>query len=201
MIKLYNVPISGNCHKIRLLLSFLALPYQLQNIDLTRGEQKSDNFLKLNPFGQVPVLDDAGVVIRDSQAILVYLAKQYTAIEWYPEGAEALAQINSWLATAANEITYGPARLRAHHKFGRHIEIKHATETTNHVLDVINSQLSHKHWLVGEHVTIADIAIYPYLALAHEGLISLKPYPSVLNWLKRFESLPGYISMPGIHTQ
>jgi glutathione S-transferase len=77
MITLYDAPPSGNCHKVRLLLSLLALPYQTQPVDLRGGEQRRPDSLQRNPFGQVPVLDDDGLIVRDSQAILVYLAKRY----------------------------------------------------------------------------------------------------------------------------
>ena len=93
MITLYDMSLSGNCHKIRLLLSFLALPYQTQAVDLRGGEQRSPAYLQRNPFGQVPVLDDDGLIIRDSQAILVYLAKRYGGEQWWPDDAYPLAQI------------------------------------------------------------------------------------------------------------
>ncbi|MGR8942370.1 MAG: glutathione S-transferase family protein, partial [Gammaproteobacteria bacterium] len=101
MITLYDVPPSGNCHKVRLLLSFLALPYQTRPVNLVDGEQHSPDYLRVNPFGQVPVLDDDGLTVRDSQAILVYLAKRYGGEKWWPEDAFRLAQIAAWLSTAA----------------------------------------------------------------------------------------------------
>jgi glutathione S-transferase len=123
MITLYDMPLSGNCHKVRLLLSLLALAYQTRPVDLLGGEQRSSDYLQLNPFGQVPVLDDDGLTIRDSQAILVYLAKRYGDEQWWPDDAYRLAQIVAWLSIAANEIFHGPALLRVHHKFGRDIDI------------------------------------------------------------------------------
>lgn len=77
MITLYEFALSGNCHKIRLMLSLLGLDYQSMAVNSSKQQQKSADFLAMNPFGQVPVLTDEDVIVRDSQAILVYLAKKY----------------------------------------------------------------------------------------------------------------------------
>tara|TARA_A100001391_G_scaffold184706_1_gene152782 strand:- start:72 stop:674 length:603 start_codon:yes stop_codon:yes gene_type:complete len=199
MMILYNISISGNCHKVRLMLAFLGLEYQTHNLDLGASEQTSDDYLRLNLFGQAPVIDDNGVVIRDSQAILVYLAKKYGEDRFWSNDPAELAQITSWLSTAANEMQNGPARLRVHHKLGRPIDIKHATDITTKLLNIINGHLADKKWLVADKLSIADIAIYPYLALAHEGQIDISPYQNITEWLARFEALPDYVSMPGIN--
>ena len=195
MITLYDMPLSGNCHKVRLLLSFLALPYQM--IYLAGGELRSPEYLQRNPFGQVPVLDDAGLIIRDSQAILVYLAKRYGE-PWWPDDAYRLAQIASWLSTAANEIANGQALLRVHHKFGRNIDINRAQQITAKVLDIVNRQLASRDWLVGDSVSLADLAIYPYLALAPEGGIDIGAYANIVAWFQRIRAFPGYVPMSGM---
>lgn len=200
MITLYNIPVSGNCHKVRLLLSFIDLNYDIYDVDITASEQHSSDYLALNPFGQTPVLVDGEHIIRDSQAILVYLAKNYGGDRWWPKDAIHLARITEWLSTAANEITYGPARLRAHYKFGRSIEMETAKTLTNKVLHIINQHLAQREWLVNQQPSIADIAIYPYLALASEGHVELNGFPHILSWLNRFEMLPGFETMPGIST-
>ena len=91
MITLYEFALSGNCHKIRLMLSLLGLDYQSVAVNGSEQQQKSAEFLAMNPFGQVPVLKDDNVVIRDSQAILFYLAKKYGNGQWLPNDAAALA--------------------------------------------------------------------------------------------------------------
>lgn len=199
MMILYNISISGNCHKVRLMLAFLGLEYQMHNLDLGASEQTSDDYLRLNPFGQAPVIDDNGVVIRDSQAILVYLAKKYGEDRFWSNDPVELAQITSWLSTAANEMQNGPVRLRVYHKLGRPIDIKHATGITTKLLNIINGHLADKKWLVADKLSIADIAIYPYLALVHEGQIDISPYQNITEWLARFEALPDYVSMSGIN--
>ena len=198
---LYNIPLSGNCHKVRLMLRFIGLDYQIYDLDLGTTEQLSEDFLKLNPFGQAPVINDQGVLVRDSQAILVYLAEKYGGEQWWSEDPILLAEIISWLSTAANELQNGPARLRLHHKMGRPIDVKHATDTTTKLLNIIDRHLANRQWLVADKLSIADIAIYPYLALAHEGQVNLSHYQNISAWLARFESLPDYVSMPGINLQ
>lgn len=198
MITLYDAPLSGNCHKVRMLRSFLSLPYQLRPVDLAGGEQRSAEYLQLNPFSQVPVLDDGGLIIRDSQAILVYLAKRYGGEAWWPDEPYRLAQITAWLSTAANEIFHGPALLRVHHKFGRAIDVAKARQTADKVLGIVDSHLESHDWLVGERVSIADLAIYPYLALAPEGGIEIGAYPNIVTWFQRLRAMPGYVGMPGM---
>lgn len=198
MITLYDMALSGNCHKVRLLLSLLALPYRTQPVDLLGGEQRGREHLQRNPFGQVPVLDDDGLIVRDSQAILVYLAKRYGGEKWWPDDAYPLAQIAAWLSTAANEIFYGPALLRVHHKFGRSIDTAKSQQIAEKVLDIIDRHLQNQDWLVGDSVSIADIAVYPYLALAPEGGLDIAAYPNIIAWFQRLRALPGYVAMPGM---
>lgn len=196
MITLYNMPLSGNCHKVRLFLSFLALPYQ--TVNLASGEQHSPDHLQRNPFGQAPVMVDDGLIIRDSQAILVYLAKRYGGEQWWPDDACRLGQIAAWLSTAANEIANGPALLRVHHKFGRDIDVARAQQISTKVLGIIDHHLESRDWLASDTVAIADIAAYPYLALAPEGGIDIAAYPNIVAWFQRIRALPGYIPMPGM---
>jgi len=198
MITLYDMTLSGNCHKVRLLLSLLALPYQTQPVNLVSGEQRSPDYLQRNPFAQVPVLNDNGQIIRDSQAILVYLAKRYGGEQWWPDDAYRLAQITAWLSTATNEIANGPALLRVHHKFGRAIDTPKAQQTAEKVLGIIDRHLESRDWLAGDKVSIADIAVYPYLALAPEGDIDIGTYTNIVAWFQRIRTLPGYVPMPGM---
>lgn len=198
MITLYDVGLSGNCHKVRLLLNLLDLPHQLRPLDLAAGEQRSPDYLALNPFGKVPVLVDGEVTLRDSQAILVYLAKRYGGVDWWPEDAGQLGQIVAWLSTAANEIAQGPNSLRLHQKFGRAINLENARSTSDATLHIIETHLAERTWLVGETVSIADIAIYPYLALAPEGGVDLTEYPNIRRWFADIRKQPGYVGMPGM---
>ncbi|NOS89918.1 MAG: glutathione S-transferase family protein [Methylococcaceae bacterium] len=198
MITLYEFALSGNCHKVRLMLSLLNLDYQSVAVNGKERQQKTPAFLALNPFGQVPVLADGKTVVRDSHAILVYLAKKYGADHWLPSDAENLAAVSSWLMTAANEVANGPNRLRLYYKFGRAINLKDAELCTSNLLAILNTHLSTTPWLATEQITIADLAVYPYIALAPEGNIDLALYPAIISWRQRIQSLPAYVDMPGI---
>lgn len=198
MIELYEFPLSGNSHKARLMLSLLGLQYQSHVVNGAAREQKTEAFLALNPFGQVPVLKDGDVVVRDSQAILVYLARAYGAEHWLPTEASQMAAVAGWLSTAANEVSRGPGDLRAHFLLGRDINVENARAVTGNLLAILDTRLKQNLWLATENVTIADIAVYPYIALAHQGKTDLAAFPAISQWMQRIEKLPGYVAMPGI---
>jgi len=195
-MELFEIAPSGNCHKIRLFLSLLQIPYQSVMVDVANLQQKSEPFLKMNPFGQLPVLKDGETVVWDSQAILVYLARQYAAPSWLPLDAAGMSRVMEWMSTAANEVAHGPSTLRVHYKFGRAIAMEDAIQVTTTVMQILERHLETRDWLAAEHITIADIAVYPYIALAPEGKVDLTPYPSVCLWLGRIQALPNYIGMP-----
>ncbi|MGR8999748.1 MAG: glutathione S-transferase family protein [Gammaproteobacteria bacterium] len=198
MMTLYEFALSGNCHKIRLMLSLLGLDYRSVIVNGSERQQKSVDFLSMNPFGQVPVLTDDDVIVRDSQAILVYLARKYGNEQWLPSEATALAEVATWLSTAANEVSMGPNRLRLHYKFGRAINSEESRQTAINLLNILQGRLEKYEWLATDHLTIADIAIYPYIALAPEGRLDLESYPAVTGWVSRIQALPGYVGMPGM---
>jgi len=198
MMKLHEVALSGNCHKVRLLLSMLGLSYESVAVDLAAGEHHTPAYLALNPFGEVPTLVDGDVAIRDSQAILVYLASCYGGERWWPQDPVRLAGIVGWLSTAANEIAAGPNSLRLHHKWGRSIDVSRAETITRRTLNVIERTLENNRWIAGDDASIADLAVYPYLALSPEGGVELAPYPHILRWFGDIRLLEGYVSMPGM---
>lgn len=195
MMKLYDTAVSGNCHKVRLMLSILGLAYDTIPINLAEREQKTPAYLAVNPAGKVPALDDDGHAIWDSQAILVYLARKYGSTDWYPEDAEGMGAVQSWLAFAASEMFNGPAIARAQVIFNRAGD-KEATRTLAvAALAVIESALKTSDWLACGHPTIADIAVYPYAAMVWQGEVDMSPYPAMNAWIKRVEALPGYVGM------
>ena len=197
MIKLYGHEISGNSYKARLMLSLINLEYEWIGVDLMGGEHKSPEYLAMNPFGQVPLLVDGETQLADAQAILVYLARQYGGEQWLPLDALPMAQVIRWLSTAAGEVRQGPENARLYYLFGAetNINIERATQKAEFILTQLDRHLSTRTWLEFEHPTIADAAIYPYIALARDGKIELDAYPNVLNWIDRVKQLSGYIPM------
>jgi glutathione S-transferase len=200
MIKLYGHEISGNSYKARLMLSLLNLDYEWVRVDLMKGEHKSAAYLAVNPFGQVPLLVDGEIQLADAQAILVYLARRYGGDQWLPLDALPLARVIRWLSTAAGEVRQGPENARLYHLFGAgtNINIERATQKANFILSQLDRRLQTHSWLEFEHPTIADVAVFPYVALARDGKIDLDAYPNVLVWIDRVKQLPGYIPMVGL---
>lgn len=195
MIKLYDFPLSGHAHRVRLMLSLLGLEHELIHVDLANGEQRKDDFLALNPFGVVPVLVDGDVVLRESTAILVYLASRY-APDWLPTEPAQLAQVQAWLATANKDVVTGPGAARLVTVFGANFDQPALIEKSHALLAIIDKHLADRDWLAVERVSVADIAAYSYIAHAPEGHVSLDAYANVRRWLAAIEALPGFVGMP-----
>lgn len=197
-MKLYDMELSGNCYKVRLLLSLLDVDYEQVAVDLLNGEQKSAEYLAISPKGQVPALDDGGTVINDSQAILVYLAQKLKAEQYWPADAATQAQISYWLFTTANEIAHGPCAARLVKLFGADIDYDSAKARAYAVFDLMEAHLAEREFLVGSRATLADIAAFPYIALSGDGGLSLADYPNIGRWLARIKALPNFVGMPGV---
>lgn len=195
---LYDLDLSGNCYKIRLFAALAGVELKREVVDVPGGAHKRSPFIDLNPWGQVPVLTDGKLVLRDSQAILVYLARQYGGHQWWPDAAAHQGEIMQWLSTAANEIHHGPNVARLVEKFGYPLDKARALEVSARVLSLIDQHLTEHAWLALGRPTIADCAVFPYIAVGWEGGVSLEPYPAIRGWIDRIKALPGYIAMPGI---
>jgi glutathione S-transferase len=191
-MKLYHHPLSGNAHRARLFLSLLALPHELVEVDLMAGAQKRPEFLALNPFGQVPVLEDDGVVIPDSVAILIYLAKKQGG-GWLPEDPQGAAAVQRWLSVATGDLAFGPAAARLITLLGAKLNPDEVITRAHTLLTRLEAHLEGRDWLVGTRPTIADVALYSYLSSAPEGNVDLTAYRHVKAFLARIEGLPGFV--------
>ena len=192
-MKLYHHPLSGHAHRARLFLSLVDAPHELIEVDLKAGAHKTPAFLAMNPFGQVPVLDDDGVIVSDSNAILVYVAKRLGRSDWLPEDPRAAAAVQRWLSVAAGELAYGPAAARLITVFGAKFSPEEVIGRAHTLLGRIEAHLDGRDWLAAERPTIADVAVYSYLARAPEGNVDLSGYPRVEAFLRRVEGLPGLV--------
>lgn len=202
MLKLHGLDVSGNTYKAQLLMSFLQLDYQFIAVDIKNQQQKQPDFLNLNPRGEFPVLQAEGINIWDSQAILIYLAKKYgpqnTYNPWYPDNSLAMSQISQWLCVANNEIAQSLAKARAVIKFNHPGDLHVLHQQGTELLRWLNEHLSARHWIATEQISIADIACYPYIALAEEGHIPLHKYTAIHEWFERIQSMASYTAMPGL---
>ncbi|MGE8129697.1 glutathione S-transferase family protein [Methylobacterium sp. NPDC080182] len=192
-MKLYHHPLSGHAHRARLFLSLVEAPHELIEVDLKAGGHKTPAFLAMNPFGQVPVLDDDGVIVSDSNAILVYVAKRLGRSDWLPEDPRAAAAVQRWLSVAAGELAYGPAAARLITVFGATFNPEEVIARAHTLLGRLEAHLDGRDWLAAEQPTVADVAVYSYLARAPEGNVDLSGYPRVEAFLRRIEGLPGFV--------
>ena len=206
MITLYDYELSVNCYKQRLLMSILGVEYTAVPVDFYPGwEHKSAEFAKINPLGHIPVIDDDGFVLRDAHAILVYLASRYDPDRrWYPvDDPERLGETAQWMLFAEG-TTNTASSARLHDNLGYDFDIDAVRAGAHRLFRVMDEHLWFREregldWVVsGEHPTIADLALFPDVALSEEGGISRLDYPALRRWTDRVRRIPGFITMPGV---
>ena len=198
-LKLYEFELSGNSYKVRLFLSLLGVPFTAERVDLFQGAGQQPGYLAISAMGQVPALVDGDAALRDSQAILFYLARTRGNGRWLADDPLGQARTIAWLSFAANELANGPAALRVAARFKLPVNVERATAVTQRAFRLMQSTLDRQPWLMpGEHPSIADVACFPYTALAHEGNVSLADYPALAAWCDRIRALPGFVAMEGI---
>lgn len=194
--RLHWSPLSGHAHRAELFLNLLGLPFERVEVELRARAHKQPAFLTMNAFGQVPVLEDGGATIADSNAILVHLALSYDpARRWLPEFPQAAAEVQRWLSAAAGPLANGPMRARLVGLFGAPYDLAQAQTVAAGLFEVMERRLANTTWLADDTTTIADLAMYTYTAHAPEGHITLDPWPAIRTWLARIEALPGFVPM------
>ena len=197
-MKIYGDIRSGNCYKLKLLLELLGRPYRWEALDVLSGVTQSPNFLALNPNGKIPLLRlDDGRVLAESNAILHFLAE---GSDFLPTDRWDHAQVLQWLFF--EQYSHEPyiAVARFIRSFlglpeARRAEYESKQAGGYRALAVMDQHLARQEWLVGDGCSIADIALYAYTHVAHEGGFELAGYPSVRAWLDRIAALPGYVPM------
>ncbi len=206
MIRLFDFDLSGNCYKVRLLLAFLGLEYEKTNIDYYPGRQhRTDAFLRINPLGQLPVIEDGDYRLRDAQAILVYLAHKYDhGGNWYPtDNPDLIGEISQWLAFA-DQLTTTASAARLESAMFFELDGDAARAGAHKLFRILDAHLWFREdagadWICSaDEPTIADIACFPYVALSEEGGVSREDYPAIRRWLDRVKRIPGFCVMPGV---
>jgi glutathione S-transferase len=198
MIKLYDFELSGSCYKVRLLLNILKVSCECIPVDFVGKEHKTERFLKLNPLGEIPVMEDGDVRLRDAQSILVYVARNYDRSNtWFPDAPESMGRIMQWLSFGGNELM-ASAGARLVKMLSYPLDLPALQARAIGAFRVLDAHLSDRDFLELGHPTIGDIACFPHVAMAGEGGIELKPYPNIRRWVDRIKQIPGFIPMPGI---
>ncbi len=197
-MKVYGDSQSGNCYKIKLLLSLLDLTHEWIHVDILTGGTKSESFLLKNPNGQIPLLElDDGRFISESNAIMNYLA---SGSSYLPDDNFKRAKVFQWqfFEQYSHEPYIAVARYIAKYlglPENRKAEFESKQEGGHKALKVMESQLEKTPYLVGENLTIADISLYGYTHVAHEGGFDLSQYSAIQNWLNRIRQHPQYVGM------
>ena len=195
MTTLYGNRDSGSTHRVRVLMHCIGLPHRYVEIDLAAGEHRAQRFLAINPFGQVPVLQDAGRTLRDSHAILVYLARVHGP-SWLPSDPGAEAEVQAWLSFSAGEIQQSLGRLYLARVYPKQGVPTDAERRGLSALRLVDHHLARagKECLVGNAPTIADVALYPYLSLGlcERGDLELAALDA---WVQRLETRHGFVPL------
>ncbi len=196
---LYNSPVSGNCYKVRLLLAHLGLRYERRDLDVVDRSDRAEVLGGLNPALRVPtlVLDD-GRPLAESGAILWYFAE---GTRFVPSDAYERAQVLQWMFFEQYSHEPAIAVVRFLVAFSGQAErhaaaIEAKTAQGYRALDALEGHLGDSRgYLVGEALTVADIALYAYTHVAHEGGFSLDGYPAIRAWLERVAGEPGHVAI------
>jgi glutathione S-transferase len=195
MVRLYDFLPSGNGYKVRLLLRQLSIPYELIEMDITRGETRTPEFLAKNPNGRIPLIElEDGRFLAESGAILFYFAE---GTRFLPTDRWERAEVLQWMffEQYSHEPYIAVARAWLH-LFGldeeRKRQLPQKQKLGYDALAVMERRLAWHEYFVGNDPSIADIALYAYTHVADEGGFDLARFPAVLRWLERIRSLPGY---------
>ena len=199
MVRVYGMSSSGNCHKVRMVLEALKLPYDWTEIDTVRGDTRTARFLAMNPNGKAPLLEiEPGNYLPESNAIIFYLADGTSLL---PSDRLSRARVLQWLffEQYSHEPYIAVARfLRKFHPdpASQHTLADSKMNGGYRALEVMEQQLGRGSFFVGDRYTVADIALYAYTHVAHEGGFDLERFPSVRAWLARVQAQSGYVGMP-----
>jgi len=193
---LYDYLFSGNCYKVRLLLSQLGLEYETRAVDIITGETRQPWFLQKNPVGQVPTLElPDGTCLRESSAILMHLAE---GTRFLPEAKLARTHVLEWLSFEQSNVAPVIGRARFRRTFPEVVptrpeEFEAWHRQGNRALRMLEVRLHDYLFLTDEGYSIADIALFAYVHCADQGGFSLYPYPAVRSWIERIEEMPGFL--------
>jgi glutathione S-transferase len=195
-MRLYNVAYSGNSYKVRLLLAQLGIPCELVEVDILSGKSRTPEFLKINPNGRTPVLDDNGFVLAESNAILSYIAR---GTKFLPEDRKQWALVFQWMffEQYSHEPYIATSRFWLQHRpdsAERRTILAARRDGGWAALKIIEDHLDKNDFFVG-YYTIADIALFAYTHVSHEGGFSLDDFPNIRRWIEQVKQQPGFISL------
>lgn len=194
-MRLYDHPASGNCFKVRLLLSHLGVPYERVEVDIFAGEALEEEHRRRNPAGRVPVLEpENGVFIPESGAILLFLSE---GTEYLPDDRWERVQVSQWLFFEQNQIEPSVASARVMKWKERDREspdaYAHRIAWANEALDSLERHLAANEFLAAGRYSVADMAAYAYTHVAHE-VVDMSSRAAIAAWTERVETQPGFVN-------
>jgi len=202
-LTLHDFELDEGCYKVKLLLGALGLPFKKVDVDVFPGrEEQSPRYLRLNPRGQLPIVTDGDLVLYGAEAILAYLAHRYDPAKvWLPEHPAAFGEVMSWLGFAGSELR-AAALARLHSVFEVETD-QAAVAAARHAFRIMDDYMTKREfgggrWFVGDGATIADIALFPAIALSRDFDVEHDEFPGLRRWMRRVRAIPGFITMPGI---
>jgi glutathione S-transferase len=195
-MKLYNVAYSGNSYKVRLLLAHLGMPCEIVEVDILNGESRTAEFLKINPNGRTPVLDDNGFILAESNAILAYLAK---GTKYLPDDRNKFALIFQWMffEQYSHEPFIATSRFWLQHKADSPEKTALLASKRDGgwaALRIMEDHLAKNHFFVGDY-SIADITLFAYTHVASEGGFPLDNFTKIQAWIERVKAQRGFVPM------
>lgn len=201
---LYNYDLDENCYKVRLALSMLRLDHQTVAVNAFPGkEQETPPFLAMNPAGALPILKDGDTTVFGAEAILAHLARAYDrAGTWLPVEGAGFAAVMQWLVFGCGALS-AANRARANALFGTPGDANALRAAARHAIVAMEDAITTngfegRDWFAGEAPTIADVSLFPAFALSRDFGIDHDEFPALRKWARRFRSIPGFITMPGI---
>ena len=204
MITLYDFELDDGCYKIRLLLAMLGVPFRKIVVDMLPGaEQTRPPLVLLNPAGTLPILTDDEMVLTDPEKMLAYLARQYdTTRRWLPDDPASFSMIMNWMSFARGRL-WAASAARRQALFDQPDDGQDLVGAARDAFRIMDDHMTVREfidasWFVGDGPSLAEIALFPPIALSRDFGVDHEAYPALRRWMRRVRRLPGFITMPGI---
>lgn len=203
-LTLHNYELDEQCYKVRLFLSALGCGYTKVDVDVHPGqEQRSARYRSLNPLGALPIITEGEFVLHGAEAILAFLARKYdTGRTWLPDDPATLGQVMQWLTFAGSDL-HAASMARAHALLEVEADEESVGRASRRAFRVMDDHMTRREfngvrWFAAAVPTIADIALFPAIALSRDFGVDHDEYPALRRWMARVRTIPGFITMPGI---
>lgn len=199
-MKLFFHPFSTSSRRALMAAVHLGIELELVKVDLPKGQNRTEGFLRINPNGRVPVLVDEGFVLWESRAIMQYLADKTPGQTVYPEEARARAEVNRWLFWDAAHFSPAVGTLLYENLIKSLIgaglpdksEVKRGEGLLARLVPILEAHLAFRKWVANDEVSLADLSLAAPLAFAQQATISIETFPNIDKWLSRVQALDAW---------